>query len=422
MAAPGISAPPVILPRVPAHRDGNVLRWLTAFTASLVGDAVWFLALSWAATRAGDPGRAGLVLAAGAVPRAVLMLGGGVIADRFGPRRIVIGSDLTRCVVMFAAAALLALTTPGLWALAVVALLFGAVDAVFLPAVGALPPRITGPDQLGRLNGMKGIAMRVGNVAGASLGGTAVATGGPSAAFTVAGVLFAVSLVLLAAVRLAPLPPDDHAGKDASTPWKDLVEGLRYIRGRRVLAALMIVIAVGELGFAGPLNIGLTLLVADRGWGAAGLGWIVSGFGAGAGAASLLLTVRGRLPRAGLAQSCCLGLGAVAVGAFAFVPALPAAVAVAAVVGLVAGLSGALCGALLQTVTDGPYLGRVSSVAALFSLGVAPLSFPLTGAAIGAWGVRPVFVASAAVAAAGAVCGLAAPTLRRAELARRSPA
>ncbi|MFJ4846007.1 MULTISPECIES: MFS transporter [unclassified Streptomyces] len=421
MAAPGISAPPLAPPGLPAHRDANVLRWLAAFTASLIGDAMWFLALSWAATRAGDPGRAGLVLAAGAVPRAVLMLGGGVLADRFGPRRIVIGSDLTRCVVMFAAAALLALTTPGLWALAVIALLFGAVDAVFLPAVGALPPRITGPGQLGRLNGMKGIAVRVGGVAGASLGGTAVATGGPSAAFAAAGTLFAVSLALLAAVRLAPLPPDDRGGEGrAGTPWKDLTEGLRYIRRRRVLAALMTVIAVGELGFAGPLNIGLTLLAAERGWGAAGLGWIVSGFGAGAGAASLLLTVRGRLPRAGLAQSCCLGVGAVAVALLAFAPALPAAVAVAAVVGLVAGLSGALCGALLQTVTEGPYLGRVSSVAALFSLGIAPLGFPLTGAAIGVWGARPVFVASAAVAAAGAVLGLAAPALRRAELADRA--
>ncbi|MFD8071407.1 MFS transporter [Streptomyces sp. NPDC059718] len=419
MTAPATAAPSLSPSRAPAHRDANVLRWLAAFTASLVGDAVWFLALSWAATRAGDPGRAGLVLAAGAVPRAVLMLGGGVLADRFGPRRIVIGSDLTRCAVMFAAAALLALTTPGLWALAVVAVLFGVVDAVFLPAVGALPPRITGPDQLGRLHGMKGIAMRVGNVAGASLGGTAVATGGAPTAFAVAGVLFAVSLVLLLAVRVAPLPPDDRAAQAGGTPWQELVDGLRHIRGRRALTALMVVIAVGELGFAGPFNIGLVLVAADRGWGAAGLGWIVSGFGAGAGAASLLLTVRGRLPRAGLAQACCLGLGAVAVAAFAFVPALPGAVAVAVVIGLVAGLSGALCGALLQTLTDPVYLGRVSSVAALFSLGVAPMSYPLTGAAIGAWGPQPVFVASAAVAAAGAVAGLAAPALRRAELARR---
>ncbi|WP_405766271.1 hypothetical protein OG539_13525 [Actinacidiphila glaucinigra] len=47
------------------------------------------------------------------------------------------------------------------------------------------------------------------------------------------------------------------------------------------------------------------------------------------------------------------------------------------------------------------------------------MGHPLTGAAIGARGPRPAFVAGAAVAAAGAVVGIAAPALRRAELARR---
>ncbi|WP_344527712.1 MFS transporter, partial [Streptomyces rectiviolaceus] len=140
----------------PAHQDGNVLRWLGAYTASMVGDSVYFVALSWAATRSGSPAQTGLVLAVGSVPRAVLMLGGGVIADRFGPRRVVIGSDAVRCAVILAVAVLLLLATPGIWLLVLVALVFGAVDALFLPSVGALPPRITAPGQLGRVQGMRG--------------------------------------------------------------------------------------------------------------------------------------------------------------------------------------------------------------------------------------------------------------------------
>ncbi|MDG4865073.1 MFS transporter, partial [Streptomyces sp. T-3] len=54
--------------RRPAYRDGNVLRWLSAYAASMVGDSVYFVALSWAAARSGSPGQAGLVLAVGAVP------------------------------------------------------------------------------------------------------------------------------------------------------------------------------------------------------------------------------------------------------------------------------------------------------------------------------------------------------------------
>jgi MFS family permease len=533
----------------PAHRDGNVLRWLGGYTASMIGDSVYYLALSWAAVRTGTPSQAGVVMAVSAVPRAVLMLGGGVIADRFGPRRVVIISDTVRCVAVLAVAGLLFLTGPGLWPLAVLALVFGTVDAVFLPAVGALPARVTSRGQLARVQGMRGLGIRFASVVGGPLGGLAVAVGGAAAAFTFAGLLIAVSVPLLISVRLRELPAGDGTGEGAGAidgaegkgvigagcggaggavgaegtagggervvggddgravrgrvvrrgggagaagggrvvgeggervvrpggrvgavadggervvaeggegagrvvrrvgrvgavadggervvaeggdrqggtgavgsggaAWQDLVVGLRYIRRHRVLAPLMLAIALGDLGFVGPLNVGLTLLADERGWGASGMGWVLAGFGVGAGAASLLLAVRGRVPHAGhVMVYACLG-GAVAIGALAFVPGVLAAVGVALLIGLLAGLSGALCGALLQTQADPAYLGRVTAVASLVSLGFAPLSMPLSAAAIGAWGTGPVFVVSAVVCGLGGVVALCARNLRRAEL------
>jgi MFS family permease len=558
----------------PAHRDGNVLRWLGGYTASMIGDSVYYLALSWAAVRTGTPSQAGVVMAVSAVPRAVLMLGGGVIADRFGPRRVVIISDTVRCAAVLAVAGLLFLTGPGLWPLAVLALVFGTVDAVFLPAVGALPARVTSRGQLARVQGMRGLGIRFASVVGGPLGGLAVAVGGAAAAFTFAGLLIAVSVPLLISVRLRELPAGDGTGEGAGAidgaegkgvigagcggaggavgaegtagggervvggdggqavrgrvvrggagaavsrvageggkqllrgrvvrrgggagaagggrvvgeggervvrpggrvgavadggervvaeggegagrvvrrggrvgavadggervvaeggdrqggtgavgsggaAWQDLVVGLRYIRRHRVLAPLMLAIALGDLGFVGPLNVGLTLLADERGWGASGMGWVLAGFGVGAGAASLLLAVRGRVPHAGhVMVYACLG-GAVAIGALAFVPGVLAAVGVALLIGLLAGLSGALCGALLQTQADPAYLGRVTAVASLVSLGFAPLSMPLSAAAIGAWGTGPVFVVSAVVCGLGGLVALCARNLRRAEL------
>ncbi|MEU6005745.1 MFS transporter [Streptomyces sp. NPDC047453] len=400
----------------PAHRDGNVLRWLGAYTASMVGDNIYYLALSWAAVRAGSPAQAGVVMAVSALPRALLMLGGGVIADRLGPRRVVIGSDVVRCAAVLGVAALLWLTSPGLWPLAALALVFGAVDAVFMPAVGALPARVTSRGQLARVQGMRGLAIRFASVVGAPLGGLGVALGGAAAAFGFAGLLIAVSVPLLVSVRMRDLPPDDTAGAGDSTAWRDLVGGLRYIRRHRVLAPLMLAIALGDLGFVGPLNVGLALLADQRGWGASGMGWVLAGFSTGAGAASLLLTVRGRLPRAGSLAGCSIFAGSAAIGALAHVPSVLGAAAVAVLVGLLTGLSGAVCGALLQTQSEPAYLGRVTAVAGLVSLGFAPLSMPLSAAAIGAWGTGPVFVASAVVCALGGVVALAAPALRRAEL------
>ncbi|WP_436845537.1 MFS transporter [Streptomyces shenzhenensis] len=432
----------------------------------MLGDNVYYIALSWAAVQAGTPAQAGLVMSASALPRALLMLGGGVVADRFGPRRVVIGSDVVRCAAVVAVAALLLLARPGLWPLALLALVFGAVDAVFMPAVGALPARITGQDQLARVQGMRGLSIRFANVVGAPLGGLGVALGGAVAAFGLAGLLIAASVPLLISVRFRALPTDTTApGRDAaagipephtaeprsaephvaeahvaeahgvephaaepravepsggpavrSRAWGDLVGGLRYIRRHRVLAPLMVAIALGDLGFVGPLNVGLTLLADRRGWGASGMGWVLAGFGAGAGAMSLLLAVRGRLPRAGLVAGAAILAGSVAIGALAFVPYLLAAVGVALLVGLLAGLSGALCGALLQTQADPAYLGRVTAVAGLVSLGLAPLSMPVAAAAIGAWGLGPVFVVSAVVCGLGGVVALSVPSLRQAEL------
>ena len=415
----------------PAHRDANVLRWLAAYTASMLGDGIYFLALGFAAARSVPPAEVGMVMAAGSVPRAVLMLGGGVVADRFGPRRVVIGSDAVRCGLILAAAAALVLSSPGLWLLVAVALLFGVVDALFLPAVGALPPRLVAPDQMMRLQGMRALAMRFGNIAGPPAGGLAMALGGPSAAFATAGALFAASVPLLVATRIggpvAPAAgsdadpgPDRAARVDGSpgTAWQDLRDGLRHVRRNRLVGALALSGAVCELGVAGPLNVGMVLLCQDRGWGSAGYGWIIAAFGAGSAAGALLLTVRGWLPRAGAVQIGTLLLSSAALGLTALAGSPAAAAAVALLAGLAGGICGGLAIALIQSAVDPSYLGRVTAVIGLTGFGLAPLIYPVFGAAVAVWGPTPVFLAGGAFACLGGVVGLAVPEVRRAELSR----
>ncbi|MFE7590821.1 MFS transporter [Kitasatospora sp. NPDC057512] len=409
----------------PAHRDGNVLRWLTAYTASLIGDSVYFAALGWSAQRSAGPAEVGLVMAAGAAPRALLMLGGGVLADRLDPRRVVLGSDAARCLLILSVAAAIALTTPALWLLVAVALVFGAVDALFVPAVGALPPRITSPDQLARVTGLRSLSMRLGQIAGPPLGGLAMGLGGPAAAFAVAGLLFALSLPLLLSVRISPLeaPPGDASSAAGAPPRSgtaraELLDGLRYIRRHPLIGPLVGVGAVCELGLTGTLNVGLVLLNAERGWGPSGYGWIVGCFGAGAAASAALLAVVGRIPRAGLTMAVTLLAGSTGAAAMALVPQLWTAAVLAALTGLGAGVFGSLDGTLIQTTADPAYLGRVTSVVMLTMVGLAPLSYPVVGAAIGVWGTAPVFVGCGALSCLGATLALASPAVRRAELPR----
>ncbi|WP_018802297.1 MFS transporter [Salinispora arenicola] len=402
----------------PPYRDGNVLRWLAGFGVSLLGDQVYFVALAWTAAEVAGAGGAGLVLATASVSRLVLLLVGGAVVDRWGARRLMLGSDALRCAVMAAAAVVTATTEPALAVLIVVALVFGAVDAVFLPAVGALPPYLVASEHLARLQGMRIALARGAIVAGAPLGGAVVAAYGIAAAFAVNAFTFAVSVLALATVRLragAPATPTGGSGR-ARGMGAEVRAGLSVAVRSPLLRTILLVSAVAELGFTGPFNVGIALLAQERGWGAAGVGLIVGGFGVGAALAAVAVAVLGRIPRAGLLVG---PLAVVTGGALAGIGSAPArlwAVATSVLLGVSVGLAGALGTALLQAHTPPQYLGRVMSLSSLAGFGGIPVSYALTGLVAGLWGTTAAFLGGTAIAAAAGLAALSSRALRRAEL------
>jgi MFS family permease len=100
-----------------------------------MGNMVWYVALSWSAIQLGSPGTASVLMILSSLPTIAFTLLGGVIVDRFDTRRLMLGSDILRTFVTLAAAGL-ALLRPGIPLLAVLALAFGTVNAVFQPAAG----------------------------------------------------------------------------------------------------------------------------------------------------------------------------------------------------------------------------------------------------------------------------------------------
>jgi MFS family permease len=395
----------------PAYRETPYVRYIVGQAVSVLGDQVWYVALSWAAVQQSTPAMAGVIVSISALPRLLLMLFGGPLVDRYGPRRMMVGSDLLR-VVVSAAAAGLALWQPSLVLLVVVALVFGAVDAVFMPAASSMQPRLLRTDQLPSGVALRELTQRAALTLGAPLGGILVAVGGLPLACTVNALTFAVSALAIASVR----PRTDTATATPEPYLRSLRAGFGYLARHRILRAIITVAFLSNLGFVGPMNVGLALLSDQRDWGAPGIGYLLAGFGIGAAcSATAMLKLRVRR-RIGIVVAVVATLEGLGLLAMALAPSLVLAIAASALVGLASGPFGILAGSLIQAQTDDRFRGRVGSVSLLVNLGVTPFVMAATGAMVGAVGLTATFAASTAMELLAAAVCLVVRELRHAAL------
>lgn len=386
--------------RRPVLSDPVFLRYLIGQCVSLLGNQVWYVALSWSAVRLASPGIAGLVLMISSVPRLVLMLLGGVVADRFDIRRLMMGSDILRTLVTLAAAAI-ALAQPDIALLAAVALVFGTVDAVFLPSSRAMQPRLLEPEQYSGAAVLSNLTARLALSVGAPLGAVLVAFGGVSLALLADALTFAVSVATLATVRPRPIRPEPDTSPDTATSrasahtavfWAQLRAGLGFLAHHRALGPMTLAFLLINIGFVGPMNIGIAELSQQRGWGAAGIGLLLTGFGLGA-ALGGLLTVKFRIRKNAGGWIAALGAvqGGCLIGA-ALTPSAAATAACIALAGLVSGPCAVIGSVMQQKQTPDAFRGRVASIQSLIAVGLVPLASAATGLVIAAVGVTAVFV------------------------------
>jgi MFS family permease len=442
----------------PPSPTRSLTGWLIGFGASVLADQVFFLSLTWAALQVGTPAQVGLVLAAGSVPRLLILLIGGAIADRASPKRIIVATDSGRAVVMALAAVVLMVGAMNTTGLVVVALLIGALDGLFLPAVGALPARIAPPHLMGRVAALRTVTQRVAMLAGGPLAGWMIFLYGASAAFWASAALFAVSVVALALVStigsagsasgpaLGPASVVDTGPTSvadaspspvvtsASAPAVDvrqraaapaapgvfarISEGLRAVRRDPVLPWLLLLIAGMNFGFAGPVTAGLPLLAAQEGWGAKGAGLLLGGFGLGATVTGLGLVFVRRIPRAGWVAMASVSAMGLALAAAGLASSLAGTIVATVVLGLASGVLGTVVHAMVLTTTPQAEIGRVMALVSLSVEGVVPLSFAATGVLAGVLGPESVFFAGGAVILLTTGLAFLRPRLRSFELIR----
>ncbi|HEX4723753.1 MAG TPA: MFS transporter [Pseudonocardiaceae bacterium] len=384
----------------------NFRLYLCARTTSLLGDAMLPVALSAGVLAAGY-GIAGVGFALGAWmgALAVCILFGGVLADRFQPRRMMVLADLVRLLVQSGMAVSFALGPPPLLLILSLQALSGVATAMFQPGVASMVPQVAADVQRG--NGVLRIAEALTAVAGPALGGVLVSTSAPSTVFAIDAATYGVSAACLAALRLARAA-DARTGRSY---WSQLVEGWQDFVARawlwRVIAIFLVFGSVVP-GISLPIAAGL--VTADSG--STGFGFGMAAFGAG-GVLGGLIAMRIRPVHP-------LAVGAVGWALFSLYPLVPAVAPPELVLcagWLAAGFGLAFWDVMwattVQTQIPADLLNRLYAYDVCGSLLALTLGRTLAGPLADVFGARHLMLLSATIGLACTGVLLAAPAIRR---------
>lgn len=369
-------------------------------TISLFGDQFYIIALPWLVLElTGSSLALGTVLMVTAIPRALLMLVGGAVTDRFSARRVLLTTAAARTVLVGGVAALIWLHLVELWHLYVLTFAFGVADAFSFPAGQVLIPTVVEPQQLPAANAMLQSSTMMTQMAGAAPAGLVINRWG------IAPALFFDAVSFLAAIAaLFGIPEPARAAAPPTTASRpsmlhSIAEGLRAVRNDRPLWSLLLIMAVINICVAGPVGVGLAAVAKFRFGSAAAFGTFLSCFSGGTLAGIVLGGFVKRPRRRGLqfiAMGAAIGLELIVMG---FVPTFSAIAVVMAVMGLGVGFVNVQFSSWLQTRVDRALLGRVMSVLMFAAVGMTPISYAASGA-LAQWNLSGLFITAGALLAA----------------------
>ncbi len=189
-----------------ALRERNFRLFFIGQTTSQIGSGMAPVAIAFAVLQHGTASDLGLVSAAGLVPLVVLLLAGGVLADRFSRRVVMLGADVVRTLAQIGLGAWILASAPPLWGFMALAAVVGVGSALFYPALTGLVPEVVSMGQLLQANALNSLSGSVASAIGPALAGVVVAVSSPGWAVLMDGVTYAVSVVSLYFIRVEWAP------------------------------------------------------------------------------------------------------------------------------------------------------------------------------------------------------------------------
>ena len=408
MSDPVTAIPDELLPAAtPLPRATQLLRRrdfrrvYLAVAASELGSALHYIALMWFAFDAGGPLGVIAVRLADSIPALVFGLHGGLAADRWDRRRMMIGADLTRAAVLLPVAVLGLAERLPLAALVAAAFVLEAATSYFAPAYGALLPALVERANVQQANALVAATTQALSVGGWALAAGLVSVLPISTFFAVNAASFLVSAALIARVHVPPR----RAGHVESPHVR---EAFAALAPRPALAMGIVVLGVGVTLSSGTWIGGVPSLVRDAfGHGAGGFSLVMVGYAIGSIVSGALLA---RLPirRKALASQLAWTLYLPGFGLMAVAGSIWGAVAGAAGAGMGQSSSLVLLNSAAQEEVPDSVLGRVLGLISLTHRGAHATGLLLVAPLFAFVAPRAVFAGAAVAIAVVGIAGTAA--------------
>ncbi|MEE2570246.1 MFS transporter [Pseudarthrobacter sp. J64] len=398
------------------HRDYRVL--IAALAISIFGSGMWAVAMVYQVIAlGGGPLELSLVAAAGSVGLVAFVLAGGIAADRFPQRLLIIGVEGANLMVIAAIAGLSMAGWLELWHLAAGAFILGVGAAFFFPAYSAILPRILPAADLLAANGMEGTMRPVlQQAAGPAVAGLLVAALSPSHAVAGVAACHVLAFMILNLLGRSTLNAPEPAAK--TTVLHDLREGVSYTLRTPWLLWTLLWACLSVLFMIGPIEVLVPFVVRDQlGGDARMFGFLLAIMGVG-GAIGSLITASVKLPRRYLSVMMALwAFGALPLAAVGFVNSFWVLAAALFIFGSTGSAGMVLWGTLLQRRVPPHLLGRVSSLDFFVSLALMPVSMALAGPAAEVMPLWVIFLVAGAIGPVLATVAMIAAKMPQDELA-----
>ncbi len=331
-----------------------------------------------------------------ALPQVLFGLVGGVVADRWDRKWVMITSDSLRAILVLAV--LLVRTTSDLWILYLAAAGLAMVGSFFYPARNATIPNIVPTGLLLAANGLIQGSYIIALIVGPMVAGAIVELWGWPAAIVFDSVTFVVSAAVILVMRIPPIQNGtlhlSAVRPDERTVWHDVRQGLVFIRHTSPLRRALPITGIATLGIGAVILLAIPHLKVRLGAGGLEYGGAMSMLGVGSILGGLLASRFSHRFSIHNLVGVALVLAGAAIVALAFAPIYLVVLLSVVTLGFCIVIARGALDAAIQTLSPDEVRGRVQSVVALIVAGGTALAQGLSAFLGHFLGVQTVFVAA----------------------------